>query len=33
MDMYGLMVAFKLTRATAVYRGWNKGMNFGNMTA
>ena len=29
--MYGLMVAFEPTRATAVYEGQNKGMNLGNI--
>ena len=29
--IYGLMVAFKLTRHTPVFVGWNKGMNFGNV--
>ena len=32
-DMYGLMVAFETTRATAVSGGRNKGMNFGNVAA
>ena len=31
-DMYGLMVAFDPTRATAVSGGRNDGMNFGNVT-
>ena len=31
--MYGLMVAFDPTRATAVSRGQNEGMNFRNVTA
>ena len=30
-DMYGLMVAFDPTRATAVYGGRNEGINFGNV--
>ena len=29
--MYGLMVAFEPTRATAVSEGRNEGMNFGNV--
>ena len=32
-DLYGLMVAFEPTRATAVSEGRNEGMNFGNVTA
>ena len=32
-DIYGLMVAFDPTKATAVSGGRNKGMNFGNVTA
>ena len=32
-DMYGLMVAFDPTRATAVSGGRNEGMNFGNVAA
>ena len=30
-DMYGLMVAFEPTRATAVSEGRNEGMNFGSV--
>ena len=32
-DMYGLMVAFKPTRATAVSGERNEGVNFGNVAA
>ena len=32
-DMYGLIVAFEPTRATAVSGGRNEGMNFGNVAA
>ena len=32
-DMYGLMVAFDPTRATAVSGGRNEGINFGNVAA
>ena len=32
-DMYGLMVAFEPTRATAVSGGRNEGMNLGNVAA
>ena len=31
--MYELMVTFDSTRATAVDRGHNKGLNFGNVVA